>query len=120
MCLNINCNNIYMSSLLEDVSEKSMTTASKDFFVLCLASQNVIGTRKLNPLHNMNNEAENISLSKTVFLRSVTQCALSGFLHFKKPELRKPISSELQAIFDEGTYVGKVARDLFRGGIDVI
>jgi predicted RecB family nuclease len=68
----------------------------------------------------MNNEAENISLSKTVFLRSVTQCALSGFLHFKKPELRKPISSELQAIFDEGTYVGKVARDLFRGGIDVI
>lgn len=67
----------------------------------------------------MENETENISLSKTVFLRSVTQCSLSGYLHFRKPELRKPIPPELRAVMEEGIYVGNVARDLYRGGIDV-
>lgn len=57
------------------------------------------------------------TLSKSTFLRG-TQCQKSLYLHWHRPELRDPISPMQQAIFSQGTDVGKLAQRLFPGGVD--
>ena len=56
-------------------------------------------------------------LSKSTFLRGC-QCPKSLYLYKKNPELRGEISDSQQMIFDTGTNVGILARDLFPGGVD--
>jgi Domain of unknown function(DUF2779) len=46
------------------------------------------------------------------------QCTKRLFLHKHKPKLRNPRDEQQQAIFDAGTSVGELARQLFKGGID--
>lgn len=57
------------------------------------------------------------TLSKSTYLRG-TQCQKSLYLHWHHPELRDPISPMQQAIFSQGTDVGKMAQKLFPGGMD--
>ena len=57
------------------------------------------------------------TLSKSTFLRG-TQCRKSLYLHWHNPELRDPLSPMQQAIFSQGTNVGKLAQQLFPGGTD--
>lgn len=56
-------------------------------------------------------------LSKTSFLKSV-QCQKSFFLYKKYYHLRDPLPPEKQAVFNRGHEVGKLAQQLFPGGID--
>ena len=46
------------------------------------------------------------------------QCRKSLYLHWHNPELRDPLSPMQQAIFSQGTNVGKLAQQLFPGGTD--
>jgi hypothetical protein len=57
------------------------------------------------------------TLSKSTYLRG-TQCLKSLYLNWHQPELKDPISSMQQAIFSQGHDVGKLAQQLFPGGID--
>lgn len=57
------------------------------------------------------------TLSKSTFLRG-SQCQKSLYLHWHQPELRDPLSPMQQAIFSQGHEVGKLAQQLFPGGID--
>ncbi len=57
------------------------------------------------------------TLSKSTFLRG-SQCKKSLYLHWHQPELKDKISAMQQAIFSQGTDVGKLAQQLFPGGID--
>ncbi len=54
-------------------------------------------------------------LSKSTFIRGL-QCEKSLYLY--KYNLRDEISSQLQAIFNQGTNVGVLAQDLFPNGVD--
>ena len=56
-------------------------------------------------------------LSKSTFLRGC-QCHKSLWLYKNENILREAISEAQQAIFDKGTIVGAIARDLYPGGID--
>ena len=57
-------------------------------------------------------------ISKSSFLK-FEQCPKAYFLYKKSPQLRDPISKEKQLTFKRGHDVGKLAQDLFPGGIDV-
>ena len=57
-------------------------------------------------------------LSKSTFMAGC-QCPKRLYLHKKHPELSNPEDEDLQAIFSRGTTVGLLARELFKGGIDV-
>jgi hypothetical protein len=59
----------------------------------------------------------NIRLSKSTFLKGL-QCEKALYLLKHYPELRDEISPQQQAIFDQGTDVGDLARNLFPGGIN--
>jgi hypothetical protein len=63
------------------------------------------------------NTIRKYKLSKSTFLRGV-QCEKSLYLHRHHPELRDELSEEQQAIFERGTNVGLLARQLFPGGED--
>ncbi len=56
-------------------------------------------------------------LSKSAFIRGL-QCHKSLFLYRHYPQLRDPIPAERQAVFQRGTNIGFMARDLFPGGTD--
>lgn len=56
-------------------------------------------------------------LSKSTFLKGL-QCEKALYLLKHHPELRDEISDQQQAVFDQGTDVGELARKLFPGGIN--
>ncbi|WHZ06845.1 MAG: hypothetical protein OJF59_000598 [Cytophagales bacterium] len=56
-------------------------------------------------------------LSKSTFMYGC-QCTKRLYLHKYRPELRNPVEEEQQSIFESGTNVGELARDLFKGGVD--
>ena len=57
-------------------------------------------------------------LSKSTFIRSL-QCQKSLYLYKNFYQLRDEISQERQYVFDRGLDVGRLAQQLFPGGIDV-
>src|ERR1043166_8941930 len=57
-------------------------------------------------------------ISKTAFLK-YDQCPKAFFLYKKHLYLRDPVSKEKQFTFNRGHDVGKLAQQLFPGGIDV-
>lgn len=59
----------------------------------------------------------NPTLSKSTFLRG-SQCKKSLYLNWHHPELKDKISAMQEAIFSQGTNVGKIAQKLFPGGVD--
>ena len=59
--------------------------------------------------------SQSISLSKSQFIRGL-QCHKSLWLYKNRPDLRKKPDASLQALFDEGTYIGELAQGLFPGG----
>jgi len=56
-------------------------------------------------------------LSKSTFIRGL-QCDKSLYLYKKHYKLKDPISSTLQAVFDQGNQIGVLAQSLFPGGAD--
>lgn len=56
-------------------------------------------------------------LSKSSFLKG-SQCKKALFLQVYHPDLKDEITEEQQARFDAGHNIGKLARQLFPGGID--
>ncbi len=56
-------------------------------------------------------------LSKSTFLYGC-QCPKRLWLHKHRPDLRDAMDEEQQAIFQQGTNVGMLARELFPGGVD--
>jgi len=56
-------------------------------------------------------------LSKSTFMYGC-QCPKRLWLHKYKPGVRDEMDEEQQAIFQRGTDVGKLAEDLFPGGVD--
>lgn len=56
-------------------------------------------------------------LSKSSFIKGM-QCEKQLFLYKHHYELMDKVSNLQQAVFDRGTSIGKLARDLFPGGID--
>jgi hypothetical protein len=57
-------------------------------------------------------------LSKSTFIRGL-QCLKSLYLNKHRPYLRDKLSDEQLAKFARGHSIGKLARDLFPGGIDI-
>jgi hypothetical protein len=57
-------------------------------------------------------------LSKSLYIRGL-QCHKSLYLDRYQPELKDEISEEKQALFESGTEVGILARDLFPRGVEV-
>lgn len=57
------------------------------------------------------------TLSKSTFMRGM-QCPKSLWLHKHKPELRDEMTEQQAAIFQSGTDIGLLARQLFDAGID--
>jgi hypothetical protein len=57
----------------------------------------------------------NLTLSKSSFLKGL-QCLKALYLSKYRPELKDPVPLEQQAIFEKGTKVGIIARQLFPGG----
>lgn len=57
------------------------------------------------------------TLSKSTFLRGM-RCAKSLYLNWHNPELKDPVSPMQQAIFSQGHVVGRLAQQLFPGGVD--
>jgi hypothetical protein len=57
------------------------------------------------------------TLSKSTYLRG-SQCKKSLYLHWHHPELKDKLSAMQQAIFSQGTDIGKIAQQLFPGGVD--
>ena len=58
------------------------------------------------------------ALSKSSFIRGV-QCKKSLYLYKNFYKLRDTISASQQALFSRGINVGKIAQDIFPGGVDV-
>ncbi len=56
-------------------------------------------------------------LSKSTFIRG-SQCHKSLWLYKHRYQTRDRIGPEQQAIFDRGSMVGRLARELFPGGVD--
>ena len=56
-------------------------------------------------------------LSKSSFIKGV-QCEKMLYLDKHRPELREDSSVSKKAIFEQGTTVGLLAQDLFKGGYD--
>ena len=56
-------------------------------------------------------------LSKSTFMKGC-QCPKALWLYKHQPELRTEVSDQQQAIFDQGTNVGKLAEQLFPNGVD--
>jgi len=67
-------------------------------------------------LETMNRGSGHI-LSKSTFIRGC-QCHKSLWLYKHRYQSRDRISAEQQAIFDRGSKVGRLARELFPGGVD--
>ncbi len=59
----------------------------------------------------------NFTLSKSTFMRGM-QCPKALYFLKYHPELRDELSQMQQAIFDQGTNVGLLARQLFPGGVN--
>lgn len=59
-----------------------------------------------------------LSLSKSQYIRGL-QCPKSLWLHKLNPELRDAVDQGRQAVFDSGMDVGKLAQDLFPGGVEI-
>ena len=59
----------------------------------------------------------NFKLSKSTFIRGL-QCEKSLYLYKHHNNLRDPIPSSRQAIFDQGTEIGLLAQELFPKGAD--
>jgi len=57
-------------------------------------------------------------LSKSTFLRGC-QCPKSLYLYNYKPRLRDRLSDQQKALFKRGTDIGRLARQLFPGGVDL-
>ena len=60
----------------------------------------------------------NYKFSKSSFLKGL-QCEKQLYLYKHHYDWQDPVSESQQAIFDRGTNVGLLARDLFPGGVDV-
>jgi hypothetical protein len=60
-----------------------------------------------------------LGLSKSSFIKGI-QCHKSLYLDRYHPELKDQISESQQRIFDNGKEVGRVARDLFPGGTEIV
>ncbi len=56
-------------------------------------------------------------LSKSTFIRG-TQCEKSLYLYKHHYNLKDPIPTSLQAVFDQGTNIGLLAQSLFPNGVD--
>lgn len=56
-------------------------------------------------------------LSKSTFLYGC-QCPLRLWLHKYQPALKDPLDEEQQQVFQQGTDLGMLARELFPGGVD--
>ena len=56
-------------------------------------------------------------LSKSTFIKGL-QCEKALYLHKHHYKLKDSISNSLQAIFDQGTYIGLLAQELFPNGVD--
>jgi hypothetical protein len=56
-------------------------------------------------------------LSKSTFMYGC-QCPKRLWLHKYKPALRDEMDEAQQAVFQQGTDVGKLAEQLFPGGVD--
>lgn len=56
-------------------------------------------------------------LSKSTFLYGC-QCPKRLWLHKNRPDVRDEMDDDQQAIFQQGTNVGMLARELFPGGVD--
>ncbi len=65
----------------------------------------------------MHHHPERHILSKSTFMKGC-QCVKSLYLNKHQPKLKEKISVSQQALFDRGTSVGELARQLFPGGID--
>ena len=59
-----------------------------------------------------------IYLSKTLFIKGL-QCHKSLYLHKYRPELKDALTKETERLFSSGHEVGKLAQNLFPGGIEV-
>lgn len=57
-------------------------------------------------------------LSKSRFMSGL-QCHKRLYLECFHPDLAEPISEQQQAVFDTGTEIGALARDLFSGGMSI-
>lgn len=58
------------------------------------------------------------TLSKSSFIKGI-QCEKQLYLYKHHYDWRDPISEEQQAVFTRGTNVGKLAQNLFPGGVDL-
>lgn len=80
-----------------------------------------MGRKRKGPFHSEMEEIESRIdkhlLSKSTFLRGL-QCPKSLYLHRCHPDFRDRIDQHLLEIFQRGTDVGLIARDLFPGGLD--
>lgn len=56
-------------------------------------------------------------LSKSTFMYGC-QCPKRLWLHKYRPDERDPLDEEQQAVFQQGTDIGKLAEQLFPGGVD--
>ena len=59
-----------------------------------------------------------LSLSKSLFMRGL-QCPKSLYLNRYHPELRDEISASQERVFQSGTDVGTLARDVYQGGVEI-
>ena len=59
-----------------------------------------------------------LSLSKSQYIRGL-QCPKSLWLYKSRPDLRDAVDQGRQAVFDSGTDVGKLAQELFPGGVEI-
>lgn len=58
-----------------------------------------------------------MSLSKSNYLKGI-QCEKALYLHLNHPELKAELTEEQEARFEAGHQTGKLAQDLFPGGVD--
>ena len=65
-----------------------------------------------------NNPVYSPYLTKSLYIKGL-QCHKALWLHKYQPELKNDVSESQQAVFDSGTDVGILARQLFPGGIEV-
>lgn len=59
-----------------------------------------------------------LNLSKSQYIRGL-QCPKSLWLHKFHPDMCDAVDQGRQAVFDSGTDVGKLAQDLFPGGLEI-
>ncbi len=65
---------------------------------------------------NQENRGKNVYLSKSLFVKGL-QCRKALYLQKYHPELMDQVPESQEAVFQAGTEVGEVARDLFPGGV---